>query len=86
MQYYLILAINLIVNLIGLLLLLYVILSFFMSPYHPVRETISRLVDPMLDPIRRVMPPIAGLDFSPLILWLLVRLIDGLLVRLIARF
>jgi YggT family protein len=44
------------------------------------------MVDPMLDPIRRVMPPIAGLDFSPLILWLLVRLIDGLLVQLIARF
>lgn len=86
MQYYLILAINLIVNLIGLLLLLYVILSFFMSPYHPVRENISRVVDPLLNPIRMVMPPIAGLDFSPLILWLLVRLIDGLLVQLISRF
>ena len=86
MSYYLILALNLIVNLIGLLLLLYVVLSFFMSPYHPVRETLSRLVDPMLDPIRRVMPPFAGLDFSPLILWLLVRLVDGFLVRIIARF
>ena len=86
MQYYLILALNLIVNLIGLLLLIYVILSFFMSPYHPVRETVNRMVDPLLDPIRRVMPPIAGLDFSPLILWLLVRLIDGFLVQLISRF
>ncbi len=86
MSYYLILALNLIVNLIGLLLLVYVVLSFFMSPFHPVRETLSRIVDPLLDPIRRVMPPMAGLDFSPLILWLLVRLVDGLLVQLISRF
>ena len=86
MSYYFILALNLIVNLIGLLLLVYVVLSFFISPFHPVRESLSRIVDPLLDPIRRVMPPMAGLDFSPLILWLLVRLLDGLLVQLISRF
>jgi YggT family protein len=84
MNLYIIWIINLVVNVIGILLLVYIILSYFMSPYHPVREALSRIVDPILNPIRLVMPPIAGLDFSPLILWLILRLIDQLLVSLIA--
>ena len=84
MTNYLILTINILVNAIGILLLLYIVLSYFMSPFHPIRESLSRVMDPMLNPIRRVMPPIAGLDFSPLILWLIIRLLDQFLVRLIA--
>lgn len=51
------------------------LLSFFLPPYHPVREALGRIVDPFLEPIRRVLPPASGLDFSPLILILAVQLI-----------
>ena len=44
------------------------ILSFFLPPYHPVREALDRIVDPFLNPIRRLMPMAGTFDFSPLIL------------------
>jgi len=66
-----------------LLIILSVILSYFMDPYHPVRRGLDRIVDPMLAPIRRVVPLIGMLDFSPLVLILLIQVIAGLLVRLL---
>ncbi len=57
------------------------VLSFFMSPYNPVRETLDRLVYPMLAPIRRILPTAGGLDFSPIILIILVQVIESILVR-----
>jgi YggT family protein len=57
------------------------ILSFFMDPYHPVRRTIDQIVNPFLNPIRRVVPPIRNLDFSPLVLIILLQVLDGILRR-----
>jgi len=58
------------------------ILSFFLPPYHPVREALDRIVDPFLMPIRRVMPAAGTLDFSPLVLILAIQLVARLLVIL----
>lgn len=75
------------INILGsaLILLVFVsaLLSFFLSPYHPVREALDRIVDPMLNPIRRVVPTLGGLDFSPLILIILIQFITRVLVSLI---
>lgn len=60
-----------------------VILSYFMSPFHPVRRFINRIVGPLLNPLRRVMPSVAGLDFSPFVLLLLIQLVQNVLIRLI---
>jgi YggT family protein len=62
-----------------LLVIVKVILSYFMDPYHPVRQTIDNLVEPMLAPIRRVVPLIGMFDFSPLILIILVQLLARVL-------
>lgn len=75
--------INTLANLLTLLVIVSVILSWFMSPYHPLREALDRLVDPMLMPIRRFVPPLGGLDFSPMILILLIELVAWLLNTLI---
>ena len=58
------------------------ILSFFLPPYHPVREALDRIVDPFLAPIRRVMPMAGTLDFSPLILILAVQFIAWVLTSI----
>ncbi len=68
------------VRLFGLVIIVYVLLSYFLSPYHPVRETLNRFVEPLLYPIRRVVPAVGGLDFSPLILLILVQVIGQILV------
>jgi YggT family protein len=75
--------INTLANLLTLLVIVSVILSWFMSPYHPLREALDRLVYPMLMPIRRFVPPLGGLDFSPMILILLIELVAWLLNTLI---
>lgn len=59
------------------------LLSFFMSPFHPVREALDRIVAPFLNPIRRVMPSTGGLDFSPLILIILVNLGSRILISIL---
>jgi YggT family protein len=41
------------------------------------------LVEPLLAPIRRIVPSMGMFDFSPLILLILVQLIAGLLVNLL---
>ena len=66
-----------------LLVILSVILSYFMDPFHPIRRGLDRLVEPMLNPIRRVVPLVGMLDFSPLVLIILIQIVGGLLVRLL---
>ncbi len=59
------------------------ILSFFMPPYHPVREALDRIIAPFLNPIRRMMPSTGTLDFSPMILILLVWLAQAILTSIL---
>lgn len=67
----------------SILLIAYVILSYFMDPYHPVRSTVDRMVNPILNPIRRVIPQTGMLDFSPLVALILVQIIEFILRSLI---
>lgn len=68
-------VVSLIFSVLTLLVILHVILSYFVPVYHPVREAVDRLVEPMLAPIRRIMPYTAGLDFSPVVLILIIQLL-----------
>lgn len=71
--------INLFSNLLTLLIIVYVVLAYFMSPYHPVRKIVDRLVEPLLSPIRRVLPQTGMVDFSPMVLLLLVWIVTRLI-------
>jgi len=62
-----------------------VILSYFMDPDHPIRRGVDNIVGPMLSPIRRVVPPLGMLDFSPLVLILLIQLVRSLLVSVLSN-
>jgi YggT family protein len=75
--------INIVSQLLVLLVFISVILSYFMDPYHPIRRGVDNIVEPMLSPIRRVVPLLGMLDFSPLVLILLIQLVKNLLVSLL---
>jgi|OpeIllAssembly_1097287.scaffolds.fasta_scaffold69136_1 YggT family protein len=75
--------VNVIAILLSLLVFIASLLSFFMSPYHPVREALDRLVNPMLAPIRRLVPTAGMIDFSPWILIILIQLIAGAIVNIL---
>jgi YggT family protein len=79
----LIIFINALRQILVLLVIVSVILSYFMAPYHPIRSGVDRILEPMLMPIRRVVPLIGMFDISPLILILLIQLIGNLLIRLL---
>jgi len=78
-----ILFINAISQLLVLLVIVSVILSYFMDPYHPVRRGIDSVVEPMLAPIRRVVPLLGALDFSPIVLIILIQLLSNILIRVL---
>jgi len=76
-------AIQLAGFILTLVVLIDVVLSFFMSPFAPLRRTLDSLVGPMLAPIRRVVPPVGMFDFSPLVLIILIQIIEEILVRVL---
>ncbi|MBK6793342.1 MAG: YggT family protein [Anaerolineales bacterium] len=59
------------------------LLSFFLSPYHPVREALERLVSPLLNPIRNIMPSTGGIDFSPLVLILALDFLSRIFIAIL---
>ncbi|HWT96281.1 MAG TPA: YggT family protein [Terriglobales bacterium] len=48
---------------------------------YQINMILNRLTEPLLRPIRRIIPPISGLDFSPLILLLVIFFIERLIIR-----
>jgi YggT family protein len=69
---------------LSLIVIADVIVSYFMSPYQPIRSFLDRVVQPMLSPIRRVLPSFGGLDFSPIVLLILIQLIENVLTSILA--
>ena len=49
-----------------------------MNP-HPILHLIWQLTEPVMGPIRRVIPPMGGLDFSPIFIFIVIGLIQNLL-------
>ncbi len=59
---------------------------FGVSYYHPAMQFLLRITEPLLAPLRRHIPPIGGLDFTPMvaliILWVVEQLLRVLFVAL----
>jgi len=73
---------QLLTTLLTIVILVDVLVSFVLDPYHPFRRNLDAIVQPMLAPIRRVLRPVGMLDFSPFVLLVLVQVVGGLLVAL----
>jgi len=77
-------AIDILTRLFIFIAFVYILLSYFMSPFHPIRTRIDRIIEPILNPIRRIIPTVGMVDFSPLILILLVQVVS-LILRNVLR-
>ena len=85
-------AINLIIEIFSILILVEVIGSWIMVanvrlPDVVIRvlQVISSITAVILNPIRRVVPSIGGLDLSPIIALVLLDVLRRLLVSLVVR-
>ena len=68
------------IDLYSLIVFVAVILSWFqLSPDNPLVRVTNTLTEPVLEPIRRVLPSVGGLDFSPLVLLIGLRFLSRLL-------
>ena len=70
------------IQLYSLVVLISVVLSYFMSPYEPLRQGLDRFVNPLLNPLRRIIPPIRGWDFSPFVLIVILQILAMLVQNL----
>lgn len=73
-------------QLLILIVLVDIILSYFVPPWNKVRVILDKIVEPMLRPIRKVLKPMGGLDFSPIVLVVLIQIISSLLRSFILSF
>lgn len=55
------------------------------SPFHPVVRFLYRTTEPVLAPVRRIIPPIAGIDISPVIVIFIIFVIQNFLHYLLVR-
>ena len=51
-----------------------------LPPSNPIGRVVYGLTEPLLKPIRRVLPPTGGIDFSPLVLLVLVQILKRFVI------
>ena len=51
-----------------------------LSPTHPIATFLSTMTDPLLAPIRQILPTMGGIDFSPMVLLFAVRILRSVLL------
>jgi YggT family protein len=64
-----------------------IILSFLQAvvridPYNPVIRFIYEITEPIMAPFRRIIPPLGGMDFSPIVLFFVLQFVKSLVLQL----
>jgi YggT family protein len=49
---------------------------------NPLVQLLHQITDPVLEPARRIIPPLGGMDFSPIVVILVLQLLEQLLRRI----
>ena len=71
--------INLLYYAVVILIFARIILSYVQFGSYDLRYTIFRLTEPILAPVRNILPAMGGFDFSPMIVLIAASLIRRLL-------
>jgi YggT family protein len=62
--------------------LIWVVLSWMANPSTaPLQQSLDLILSPIMEPLQRVIPPVAGFDLSPLVLLLGLQVASIILVR-----
>ena len=73
--------VKLVLNLFLFAIIIRVILSWVNpDPYNPAVSLLGRLTDPLMLPAQRLLPPIGGLDLSPMVVMIVLVLLKMLLL------
>ena len=76
-------------DIINLLILARILMSWLpmagvnLDPYNPIVRYLVQITDIFLEPFRRIIPPIGGMDLSPIIAILVLQLVQQLVISLL---
>ena len=76
--------IDLLLQALTWLILIRVLITWIpnLDPFNPIVRLLRQATDPILEPARRIIPPIGGLDISPIVVILILQGLQMLLRRL----
>jgi YggT family protein len=83
----LVLLIHLVCKLVMLLIFARALLMWLRAPYYSsVAHSLVQVTEPLLGPLRRLLPPIGGVDLTPLVAIVLLWVTESVLVNLVIIF
>ena len=53
------------------------------DPYNPVIRFVYEITEPLMAPFRRIIPPLGGMDFSPIVLFLVLQIVESIVIQLV---
>ena len=63
----------------SVIMLIRVLSSWFqVDPYSPVMRVLYQVTEPVLAPIRRILPQTGGMDFSPMVALILLQVLESI--------
>lgn len=73
--------IRLLLQIFQVILLLRVLMSYFpqIDRSHPIARAIEQVTEPVLAPVRQLLPPQQGIDFAPLVVFVVIFFIQSFL-------
>lgn len=88
MNAYLVQFINILVTVLYVAILARVLMSWFPppredSPFFPIRQIVDQITEPILGPIRSILPRMGMLDLSPMIAIILLMVAQNILMRVL---
>ncbi len=70
-----------IIGLYKLVLIVRIALSWIPhNPHNPIISFLYKITEPVLEPVRRVIPSIGGIDISPIIVFIGLSFIKGIFI------
>ncbi|MEZ4659813.1 MAG: YggT family protein [Caldilineaceae bacterium] len=82
---------GLLAQLVGLytfVLLARILISWIpnIDPYHPIVQLLYQVTEPVLDPARRIIPPLGMIDISPIVVFIALGILQDVLRQLARGF
>ena len=85
-MYSLVLALMRLLDFYELLIIVWCVLSWIPTvsgTLADIKDVLGRIVSPYLDLFRSIIPPMSGIDFSPIVAILALRLVERLVVGIL---
>jgi len=77
-------VVNIVFEVLIWLVIVRCILSFVRhNPYQPLIRFVYDVTEPIMAPFRKLIPAAGGLDFSPIVVLLVLSLVQSMIIRLL---